>query len=206
MPRSRFTAQGYSVAPKSASTHRPAFSLWCCAYSLHRDPTRGRQRYSRPRDKLIRIVEQPLRHAPEGEVNGRALLFVAEGRKGLGFLEGRAVFVINPDVECIVCYHPQHYPVAEYARRAEHRPHCDAAEWSELLAQKLCKAVSGNHPRSSTLSAGARDDAGPICFPELENDAHPHPGPKDRSKGSGKRSFDPAASFCASSSAPIRHE
>jgi hypothetical protein len=49
-------------------------------------PTRRRQRCSRPRDKLIGFVEQPLRCAPKGEVYGAALLFVAEGRKGLGWM------------------------------------------------------------------------------------------------------------------------
>src|ERR1700726_4877011 len=59
-------------------------------------PTRCRQCSSRPRDKLIGFVEQPLRRAPKGEVDGAALLLVAVGRKRLGFLEGRPVVVINP--------------------------------------------------------------------------------------------------------------
>jgi hypothetical protein len=76
-------------------------------------------------------------------------LLVAEGREGLGFLEDRPVVVINPEVEHVVRHHPEHHPVAEHAGLAEHTPHCDAAERSELLAQELGKAGAGNHPPSS---------------------------------------------------------
>src|SRR6476659_2725634 len=51
----------------------------------------------------------------------RCLLLVVEGRKGFGFLEGRPVVVINPEVERVVRHHPQHHPVAEDASLAEHR-------------------------------------------------------------------------------------
>ena len=44
-------------------------------------PTRRLQRYSRPLDKLIRFVEQPLRRAPEREIYDLTLLLVVEGRK-----------------------------------------------------------------------------------------------------------------------------
>src|SRR5882762_10195440 len=131
---------------------RLLFSPWRCPFSLRRDPTRRRQRYSRPRDKLIGFVEQPLRRVPKGEVYGAALLLVAEGRKGCGFLEDRPVVVINPEVEHVVRHHPEHHPVAEHAGLAEHTPHCNAAERSELLAQELGKVVAGNHPRSSVLA------------------------------------------------------
>ena len=40
---------------------------------LRRDPSRRRQRYSRPREKFVRFVEQPLRRASKGEVYGTAL-------------------------------------------------------------------------------------------------------------------------------------
>src|SRR5207245_2456244 len=72
--------------------------------------------------------------------------------KGLGFLEGRPVVVINSEVEHVVRHHPEHHPVAEHAGLAEHTPHCDAAERSELLAQELGKVVAGNHPPSSVLA------------------------------------------------------
>ena len=36
-------------------------------------------------------------------------------------------------------HHPEHQPVAEDAGLAEHTPHCDATERSELLAQELGK-------------------------------------------------------------------
>src|ERR1700730_13847265 len=81
-----------------------------------------------------------------------ALLLVAEGRKGCGFLEDRPVVVINPEVEHVVRHHPEHHPVAEHAGLAEHTPHCNAAERSELLAQERGKAVAGNHPPSSVLA------------------------------------------------------
>src|SRR6267143_3024923 len=58
----------------------------CCPFflvSFRRNPARRRQRCLRPGDKLIGIVEQPLRRAPKGEVYGAALLRVVEGRKGL---------------------------------------------------------------------------------------------------------------------------
>src|SRR5882762_5051728 len=115
----------------------------------HRDPTRCRQRYSCPRDELIGFVEQPLRRAPKGEVYGAALLLVVERRKGLGFLEGRPVVVINPEVECVVPHHPEHQPVAEHAGLTEHTPHRYVAERGELLAQELGKAVADDHPKSS---------------------------------------------------------
>src|SRR5258708_39809098 len=135
---------------------RLLFSPWRCPFSLRRDPTRRRQRYSRPRDKLIGFVEQPLRRAPKGEVYGGALLLVVEGRKGRGFLEGRPVVIVNPKVERVVRQHPEHQPVAEYAGLAEHTPHCDAAERSELLAHELGKAVAGTHPASSVLARRSR--------------------------------------------------
>jgi hypothetical protein len=103
----------------------------CCPFflvSFRRNPARRRQRCLRPGDKLIGIVEQPLRRAPKGEVYGAALLRVVEGRKGLGFLEDRPVVVINPEVERVVPHHCEHQPVAEHAGLAEHAPHRDAAE------------------------------------------------------------------------------
>ena len=100
---------------------------------------RCRQRYSCPRDKLIGFVEQPLRGAPKGEIYGAALLLVAEGWKGLGFLEGRPIVVINPEVKHVLRHHPEHHPVTEHAGLAEHTPHCDAAERSELLRRNSAK-------------------------------------------------------------------
>src|SRR5262245_33076227 len=140
-------------------------SPWRCAFSVRCDPTRGRQRGSRPRDKLIRLVEQPLGRAPKGEVYGAALLLVAEGRRGLGFLEGRPVVVINPEVERVVRHHPQHQSVTEHAGLAEHAPHCHLAERGKLLTQELGKTVAGNHPPnlvpdlspSSSLRSGQVD-------------------------------------------------
>ena len=40
--------------------------------------------------------------------------------------------VINPEVEHVVCHHPEHQAVAENAGLAEHTPHCDAADRSEI--------------------------------------------------------------------------
>src|SRR5260370_389103 len=79
------------------------------------------------------------------------LLLIAEGRKGLGFLESLPVVVINPKVEHVVRHHPEHNPVAEHAGLAEHTPRCDAANRSELLAQEFGEAVARYHPRSSAL-------------------------------------------------------
>src|SRR4029077_2978384 len=96
-----------------ALVRRPCFSPGRCPFSLRRDPTRRRQRCSRPRDKLIGFVQQPLWRTPQGEIYGTALLLVVERRKGLGFLEGRPVVVVNPEVERVVRHHPEHQPVAE---------------------------------------------------------------------------------------------
>src|SRR4029077_17643582 len=102
----------------------------------------------------------PFRRAPEGEIYGTALLFVVEGRKGRSFLEGRAIAVIDPEVERVVCDHPQHQTVAEHAGLTEHAAHCDAAERSKLLLQELGETVAGNHAQPSFLLAeiAARDD------------------------------------------------
>jgi hypothetical protein len=96
---------------------------WRCPFSLRRDPARRHQRCSRPRNKLIGLVEQPLRRAPKGEIDRAALFLVVQGRNGLGFLEDRPVVVINPEVERVVRHHPEHQPVAEHAGLAEHTPH-----------------------------------------------------------------------------------
>src|SRR5262245_37232707 len=90
-------------------------SPWCCRFSLRSDPMRRRQRGSRPAEKLIGLVEQPLRRTPKGQIYGGALLLVVEGWKSRGFCEGGAVVVVNPEVERVVRYHPEHHPVAEYA-------------------------------------------------------------------------------------------
>ena len=125
-------------------------SPWRFPFSLRRDPMRRRQRRACPGDKLIGFVEQSLRHTPEGEVYGAALLLVIEGRLRLGFLEDRPVVVINPNVERVVRDHSPHQSITKHARLAEHPPHSDAAEWSDLLAQELGKAVAGDHLRSSS--------------------------------------------------------
>jgi len=114
----------------------------CCPFSLGGDPTRRCQRCLRPRDKLIGVIEQPLRRAPKGEVYGAALLRVVEGRKGLGFLEDRPVVVINPEVERVVPHHCEHQPVAEHASLAEHAPHGDATQRSELRCSRRNSAKS----------------------------------------------------------------
>jgi hypothetical protein len=113
-----------------------------------RDPARRRQRHARPGDEFVRVVEQPLRGAPKGEVYGAALLLVGEGRNGPGFLEFRPVAVIDPEGEYV---HPEHQPVAEDAGLAEHTPpHREAARRGELLPRELGEAVAGNHPPSSS--------------------------------------------------------
>src|SRR6476646_2136447 len=133
---------------------RLRFSPWLRPFSLRRDPTRRRQCYSCPRDKFVGFVEQSLRRAPEREVYGAALLLVVQRWKGLSFLESLAVVVIDPEVERVVPHHPQHEPVTENTSLTEHAPHCEAAERSQLLAQKLGKAVAGSHPPSSSLDLG----------------------------------------------------
>jgi len=45
---------------------------------------RRRQRDARPGDEFVGLVEQPLRRAPECEVDGAALFFVVEGWRGSG--------------------------------------------------------------------------------------------------------------------------
>ncbi len=50
---------------------------------LRRNPVCRRQRGARPHDEFVGLVEQPLRHAPECEINGLALLRVIERRKRL---------------------------------------------------------------------------------------------------------------------------
>src|SRR5258708_38546714 len=87
-------------------------------------------------DKFIGFVEQPLRSAPKGKIDGAALLLVVEGRKAAGFLEGRPVVVINPEIERVVPHHPDHNPVAEHAGLAEHAPHGYGAERTKLFAQE----------------------------------------------------------------------
>src|SRR3954469_12111644 len=118
------------------------------------DPTCRRQRGACPGKKLVGFVQQMLRETPEGEVNGATLLLVVEGRHGLSFLEHRPGVVINADVKRVLCYHPKHQPVTEYAGLAEHPSHRDVAKWCELLAQKLGKAVARDHPRCSIMGSG----------------------------------------------------
>jgi hypothetical protein len=117
-------------------------------FSPRSNPPRRRQRCSCPSDKLIGLVEQALRSAPKGEIYSATLLLIVEGRKGLGFLEGRSVIVINPEVERIVPHHSEHQPVAEHAGLTEHTPHRYSAKRGELLAQELGKAIAGDHPQS----------------------------------------------------------
>jgi len=57
--------------------------------AIRGDPPRRRQCRSRLADKLIGLVEQPVRHALKREVCGGALLLVVEGRRGLAFVEDR---------------------------------------------------------------------------------------------------------------------
>ena len=91
------------------------------------------------------FVEQTLRSTPKGEIYGAALLLVVKRRKGLGFLERRPVVIINPEIECVVAYHPEHESVAEHASLAKHAPQGDATERCELIAQEFSKAVAGSH-------------------------------------------------------------
>src|SRR5712672_1134565 len=49
--------------------------------------------------------EQPLRHAPKGQVYGRALFRGIERRKGLGFLEHLAVVVVDPEIVRVLRHH-----------------------------------------------------------------------------------------------------
>src|SRR6185437_8054881 len=116
----------------------PRFAL-CC------DPLRCCQRCARPVDQLVRLVHQPLRRAPEGEVDGAALLAVVERRGVAGFRESRPVLVVDAEVERVVGDHAQHHPVAEHAGLPEHAPHRDAAERRELIAQEFGEVVAGDH-------------------------------------------------------------
>src|SRR5438105_5814993 len=106
----------------------PLGSPWRCLFSLRRDPTRRRQRCSRPGDKLIGFVEQPLRRAPKGEIYGAALLLVVEGRKGLGFLKDGPVAVINPEVERVDRHHPEHMHIAENTGLSEQPTHQNTSQ------------------------------------------------------------------------------
>src|SRR5215470_15258620 len=101
-------AQLFSIRVSPWSTFR--YPPWRRPLPPRCDPTRCRQRCSRPHNEFIRFVEQPLRRSPKGEVDGAAFLLIAEGRQGLNFLEDRPVVSINPEVECVVRHHPQHQP------------------------------------------------------------------------------------------------
>ena len=89
-------------------------------------------------------------------IAGASILAIKDGdvvfSKGFGFREIRAVRIIDPEVERVVGHHAEHQPVAEYAGLAEHTPHGDVAERAQLIAQKVGKAVAGNHRRSLVLS------------------------------------------------------
>src|SRR5205823_11079730 len=91
--------------------------------------------------------DQPLRHTPEREVDRFALLLVVQRRRRCGFLEGRPVLVVDPEIERVVRHHPQHHAVAEHAGLAEHAPHGDTAKRRELLSDEFAKAVAGIHRR-----------------------------------------------------------
>jgi hypothetical protein len=69
--------------------------LGCFGAGRGRNPVRRRQRGARPRDELVGFVEQPLRNAPECEVNELTLLRVVERRKRLGFPERLPVLIID---------------------------------------------------------------------------------------------------------------
>src|SRR4029077_8420778 len=95
-------------------------------FSLRRNPPRRGERGPRPNDQLIGLVEPALRRAPGRGIYGARPPLIVERRKGFGFLEGRAVVVVDPEVERVVPHHPEHEPVAEHAGLAEHAPHGDA--------------------------------------------------------------------------------
>src|SRR5437773_1189597 len=82
------------------------------AVSRRGDAARRRQRGLRPGDELVRLVEQPLRRAPEREIDRAALLFVAERRKGLGLFELRPVQLVDPEIKRVVRHHREHHAVA----------------------------------------------------------------------------------------------
>ena len=82
---------------------------------------------------------------------GVAPLPVIEGRKGRGFPEGRAVVVINPEVERVVCDHTrtnpsQNTPVVPNMRRIVTRP--SAASCSRRNSAKLSLATILRRPPS----------------------------------------------------------
>jgi hypothetical protein len=85
----------------------------------------------------------------------------------LGFLEDCPVVGINTKVERVVRHHREHQAVAEHAGLAEHPPHRDAAERSELLAQKFGKAVAGNHPPSSVRARRVSSGMSTVREPSL---------------------------------------
>src|SRR6185312_14969852 len=128
---------------------RLGFSSRHRAFALGGDPPRRRQRCACPRDELVRLVEQALRRAPEGEVDGATFLRVVERWKGFCFLEDCPVLVIDPKVESVVPHHSEHQAVAEHAGLSEHASHGDMAERRELLAKESGKAVAGNHFRTA---------------------------------------------------------
>src|SRR5438477_3482517 len=140
--------------PRHVQWHLPSgssrlrFAVRRCLLSLRRNPVRRFQCCSRPGDKLIGFVEQPLRCAPKGKVDRVAPLLIIERWKAFGFLERHPVLVINSEIERVVGHHPEHHGIAKYAGLAEHAPHRDAAERCELLAQELGKGAAGNHPHS----------------------------------------------------------
>jgi len=108
-------------------------------------PLRCRQRRACPDDEFVGLVEQPLRHAPESEIDGAALLGVVERREGFGLLEYRPVLLVDPEVKRVLRHHAEHHPIAEHAGLAEHAPQGDAAERRELLVQEIGKIFAGDH-------------------------------------------------------------
>src|SRR5579883_899721 len=95
------------------------------------------QRQTRPIDKFIGLVEQPIWHTPKSEIDEFPALCVIQGGRRAGLLEGRPVFIVNSKIEDILGHHTEHRPVTEYTRLSKHTPHRDTAQRSQLLAQEL---------------------------------------------------------------------
>src|SRR5690606_23521631 len=116
---------------------------------------RGFERFLRPAQEFVRVIEKALRRAPVAQLHRRALAHIGEWLRAL-LAEVRFRLAVRLQIERLIRDQREHDPAAIDPGAAEHAFDTNVSEASELILQEKPEVLAGGHGCQDAVS-GSRD-------------------------------------------------